>query len=222
VSPWPQRRPVLYLVTDRHRLADASLPSLIGRIAAAIAAGVDALQIRERDLSDRALVDLVRAVVDAARSARAPVLVNDRVDVALAAGAAGVHLRGDSVAAPRVRSMVPAGFIVGRSVHSIAEADAVAGDGGVDYLIFGTVFPSAGKSAGHRVQGESLLAEVCRRVPLPVIAIGGIDAERAPRAAAAGAAGIAAVGEFMSGDEQTMASRVRAMREAFDSGSRLV
>jgi thiamine-phosphate diphosphorylase len=92
---------------------------------------------------------------------------------------------------------VPAGFILGRSVHSLAEIDAAVADGACDYLMFGTVFPSAGKPAGHPVAGLDALREACRRSPLPVIAIGGIDRSRLAEIEQSGAAGFAAVGMFV-------------------------
>jgi thiamine-phosphate pyrophosphorylase len=161
-----------------------------------VSRGAAVVQLRERDLPDAALFDLVRQTL-AALDGRAAVLVNDRTDVALAAGAAGVHLRGDSPAASRVRRIVPAGFVVGRSVHTLAEIDAAVADGGCDYLMFGTVFASAGKPPDHPVAGLDTLADACRRSPLPVIAIGGMTPDREADVAQAGAAGLAAVGWFM-------------------------
>jgi thiamine-phosphate pyrophosphorylase len=96
--------------------------------------------------------------------------------------------------------MAPAGFLIGRSVHSLGEMEEAvdaAGGGGCDYLTFGTVFRSAGKPDRHTVEGLAALAEVCARSPLPVIAIGGMTAERVDAVEKAGAAGFAAVGMFM-------------------------
>jgi thiamine-phosphate pyrophosphorylase len=222
VSAWAGRRPILYFVTDRSRVPGRSTAELLVRIRIAVRAGIDVVQIRERDLSDRALADLVRGAVALTRNAPVHVMVNDRFDVAVACGADGVHLRGDSVGADRIRGVAPPGFLIGRSVHSRAEADAVVRSGGCDYLMFGTVYPSAGKPAGHPVAGEAALAEVCRAVSLPVIAIGGIDEPHSAAIAAAGAAGIAAIGAFTSDDESALTARVRAMRHAFDSRSPLV
>jgi thiamine-phosphate pyrophosphorylase len=184
---------IRHLVTDRRRFGlDAD--RLVARVAAAATHGIDVVQIRERDLSDRALVSLVRAMRAALDGAGARVVVNDRADVALAAGAAGVHLPSDSVPASRIRRIVPSGFTIGRSVHSLAEIDDAVRDGACDYLIFGTVFPSAGKGPGHPVAGIDGLAAACRRATIPVIAIGGMSDARAAEIAAAGAAGLAAVG----------------------------
>ena len=185
-----------HFVTDRRRFG-LSIDALVDRAAAAARLGVTAIQVRERDLADRDLLALVRRIRREIGAAAPAVLVNDRVDVAIAAAAAGVHLRGDSVAGSRVRVMAPAGFIIGRSVHDLAEVDAAAADGACDYLLFGTVFPSAGKPAGHRIAGIQALREACRRSPIPVIAIGGVDPTRVAELEAAGAAGFAGVGMFM-------------------------
>ena len=187
---------IRHFVTDRRRFG-LTPDALVEKAVAAVRRGADVIQIRERDLSDRVLVDVVRRVTAAVRDSATRVLVNDRIDVALAAGAAGVHLRGDSPPAARVRAMVPPGFVIGRSVHSAEEIDAAIAGGGCDYLMFGTVFVSDGKPAGHRVAGLAALADACRRSPLPVIAIGGMTPEREADVARAGAAGLAAVGWFM-------------------------
>jgi thiamine-phosphate pyrophosphorylase len=185
-----------HLVTDRRRFG-LSVDALIDRLTDVARRGVTTIQIRERDLPDRDLVALVRRVLDAVAATPAAVIVNDRVDVALAAGARGVHLRGDSVPGARVRRIVPAGFLIGQSVHSVAEVDRVVTEGGCDYLFFGTVFPSAGKSAGQAVAGVEALREACGRSPLPIMAIGGVDESRLAIVENAGAAGFAAVGMFM-------------------------
>jgi thiamine-phosphate pyrophosphorylase len=138
---------VLCLVSDRRAIGGRALVQLVGEAARA---GVDLIQIRERDLDDGALVALARAAVAAVHGTSARVIVNDRTDVALAAGAAGVHLRSDSIPPRRARAMAGDGFLVGRSVHDEAEAAAVDAEGGCDYLIFGTVFPSSSKPAGSR------------------------------------------------------------------------
>jgi thiamine-phosphate pyrophosphorylase len=186
------KRPLLCLVTDRR----ATRRPLLEVIREAAHAGVDLIQIRERDLEARELLALTRAAVAAAAGTPAKVLVNDRVDVALAAGAAGVHLRADSFRAADVRTLAPAAFVVGRSVHGEDEAATIEAAGGCDYLIFGTVFPSATKSPGHPAAGLTALRSVCARVRLPVLAIGGVSVERAADVAAAGAAGIAGIGLF--------------------------
>jgi thiamine-phosphate pyrophosphorylase len=209
-------RPIVCLVTagTLRRGHDATRP-ILETLQRAARAGVDLIHIRERDLDDRSLLTLVRAAVRSVESTRARIVVNDRVDIALTAGAAGVHLRGDSVAASEVRRIVPSGFIVGRSVHDEAEAAAVAADGGCDYLTFGTVFPSGSKPEGHRSAGVDALRRVAARVTMPVLAIGGISVEDAPAIAAAGAGGIAAIGLFAR--SPALAADVARVRRAFDT-----
>jgi thiamine-phosphate pyrophosphorylase len=187
---------IRHFVTDRRRFGLTAV-ALVDKAAAAADRGANVIQIRERDLSDADLIDLVERVMAAVRERGARVFVNDRVDVAIAAGAAGVHLRGDSPPAWRVRAIAPAGFTIGRSVHSLEEIDAAIRGGGCDYLMFGTVFPSAGKLDRHPVAGLDRLAEACRLSTLPVIAIGGMTREREVEIALAGAAGLAGVGLFM-------------------------
>ena len=192
-----------HFVTDRRRY-HLSADDLLPRVANAVRAGADVIQIRERDLPDRQLAGLVRRIVASTAGSGALVLVNDRADIAIASGAAGVHLRGDSAPASRIRAgfaaaaaKARAGFLIGRSVHSLADVDAAIADGGCDYLMFGTVFASAGKPDGHPVAGLDGLAAACARAPLPVIAIGGVTADRIDAVRRSGAAGFAAVDLFM-------------------------
>ena len=187
--------PVVCLITDRRRLGSSWQTALVVRVRAAARAGVHLVQVRERDLEGGALARLVSACVEAVRGTRTRILVNDRLDVALAAGAHGVHLRRDSFAAPRVHACVPAPFLVGRSVHSVADAVATTRAGGIDYLIFGTVFSSTSKPGGGTA-GLGALAAVTAATPIPVLAVGGMTVERARDAVAAGAAGIAAISMF--------------------------
>jgi len=99
-------------------------------------------------------------------------------------------------------------------VHGAAHAETVAAEGGCDYLLFGTIYPSASKP-GHRGAGVDALLEVCRRVPLPVLAIGGVDESRTAAIAATGAAGVAAIGAFITDGGTALTARVRAMRQSF-------
>ena len=209
MDPGPLTPPVLCLVTP-----GTSSPDL-DTIREAARAGVDVIQVREPRLDDRTLVALVRAAIATVAGSGARVVVNDRLDVALAARADGVHLRGDSMAAADVRTLAPAGFIVGRSVHGVAEAVEVERGGGCDYLVFGTVFESASKPPGHPAAGVDALGRVCAAVTLPVLAIGGVTLANADRVAAAGASGIAAIGLFAG--RERVAGTVRAVRRLFDT-----
>jgi thiamine-phosphate pyrophosphorylase len=191
---------VLCLVTDRRRLCSETVAfevarrRLIDQAKWAIKSNVDLIQVRERDLEAADLARLVGDLVGVSRGSGTRVVVNDRVDVALACGADGVHLRRDSVRAQAVRTIAPPGFLVGRSVHGPAEAE---GAGPVDYLIAGTVFPTPSKPAATPTLGLDGLAEVVRTVPIPVLAIGGITRDRLDEVATTGAAGVAGIGLFI-------------------------
>ncbi len=164
----------------------------------AVEAQVDVVHIRERDLDAGKLAALVREAVAIARGTRSRVIVNDRLDVALACGAGGVHLRGDSVPPAAVRRSVPSGFLIGRSVRSVEEAVVAAPH--VDYLVAGTVWPSESKSRRHALLGTMGLAAIARSVNVPVLAIGGVEISRVAAVAASGAAGAAAIGLFLAPD----------------------
>jgi thiamine-phosphate pyrophosphorylase len=207
------RLPAICLVTRaRGGARSAERAALLDRLAQAADAGVTLVQVRERQFDDRDLRLFVEQVIARVRPAGTQVLVNDRTDIALAAGADGVHLKSHAAPAADVRRIVPDGFLIGRSIHSEIEAAAIEAAGGCDYLLFGTVFPSASKPAAHPVAGVEALAAVCGRVGLPVLAIGGITPERARAVAAAGAAGIAAISLFT--DTGDPAAAVRALRDA--------
>jgi thiamine-phosphate pyrophosphorylase len=198
----PTRDFTLCCVTDRKALsgaADEQLRLLLEKIEAAGHAGVDWIQIREKDLSGRVLMELVR---DAIR--RVPpncrVVVNDRLDVACAVGAAGVHLGEQSLPVPEAKRLVAernigSDFLLGISTHSLQAAQTAQANG-ADYIIFGPVFPTPSKLAYGLPQGVEKLAEVCRRVLIPVLAIGGITPLNAQQCMKAGASGIAAIRLF--------------------------
>ena len=186
--------------------------ALLARLKGAAAAGAAFIQVRERQLSDRALVAFVRELVECTRDSDCRVMVNDRPDIAIAAGAAGVHLKERSLAVADVRRIVPGAFIVGHSVHTETDAEAVEEAGGCDYLLFGTVFPSASKPDEHPIAGIDALRRVCERVSLPVLAIGGINTDRASSVAAAGAAGAAGISLFSEATD--MGAAVRALQAA--------
>ena len=193
---------------------------LVEHIAAAARAGVHLIQIRERDLDARDLTRVAAAAVEAVRGTATRILVNDRTDVALASGAHGVHLRGASAPARRIRAIVPQGFLIGQSVHSREEADRAAAGGGLDYLMFGTVFETASKP-GVRAAGPARLAAIARGRPLPVLAIGGITISRMAEVAETGAAGVAAIGLFGDLPADRLQVVVRQASLAFDTLSRV-
>lgn len=196
---------VLCYVTDRHLLGEAA-PSdaLLRHIENAASAGIDWIQIREKDISTRELVDLTRRAIVSTHGMSIPntprIIVNDRIDVALATGAAGVHLSAGSIppadAVPWLRAgNAPANFSVGLSCHSIAEALA-AEQACVDYIFFGPVYDTPSKTIFGAPQGLDKLAELRSRIRVPVLAIGGITEANVPACINAGAAGIAAIRLF--------------------------
>ena len=191
---------MICLVTDRRRLAaaGASLAAqgvcLVAQARHAADAGVEWIQMRERDLQAADLAALVTDLLQATRDTSTRLIVNDRLDVAIACGAAGVHLRGDSIPVAMARRLAPSGFLIGRSVHTIQDAIAAAG---ADYLFAGTVFPSASKPAAGPLLGVKGLQAIVAAVTIPVLAIGGIAGDRINEVAAAGAGGFAAIELFM-------------------------
>lgn len=227
-KPTPETNQRKNLNPERHLVGAATLVNLQfpviclitrgegtvrGVVREAASSGIDLVQIREPRLEGGALLPVVREAVDETAHTSCRVLVNDRLDVAIAANAAGVHLRGNSFPAQRVRPLAPAGFLIGRSVHNPEEAAAVTQDGGCDYLIFGTVFESRNKPPGHVVAGLNVLRQVCRATALPVLAVGGISIENAAEVVAAGAQGIAGIDLFRS----SISSTVSRLRQQFDT-----
>jgi thiamine-phosphate pyrophosphorylase len=195
-------KPIVCYVTDRKTSGSAKpTGSLLGAIRAAALAGVDWVQIRERGLPARDLLALARA----ARVEKARIVVNDRLDVALAAGVAGVHLGGASLPTHDVvrwcrSGNAPADFLIGVSCHSIEDVRN-AEEAGASYVFFGPIFDTPSKKAFGPPQGVSRLAEVCRAARIPVIAIGGVNAENGLDCLRAGAAGIAAIRMFQESGE---------------------
>jgi len=199
---------MICLVTDRRRLAAAgSSPAdarrcLIEQVRYAVDAGIDLVQVRERDLEAGPLAELVVDLLGVTRHSSTRVVVNDRIDVAIACGADGVHLRGDSIPVGAARQLAPEGFLIGRSVHGRDEAVA---SGDADYLIAGTVFRSVSKEPSAPLIGIDGLRGIVEAVDRPVLAIGGINEAQVGAVAAAGAAGFAAIGLFMADPGDTHA-----------------
>ena len=214
------------LFSDRD---DEACTRLVEWSIAIAGAGVDILQIRERGLTDACLAALIRRVLIVTAATGLRVLVNDRTDVALATGAAGVHLPASSPASATVRRVVRPGMLIGRSVHEGADTRLAARTAGSDYLTFGTVFQSSNKPADHHPVGVAALRRACTATSLPVLAIGGVTLARAQEVARAGAAGVAAIGLFIDpwldgGTTQARAARladtVAALRATFGAHPR--
>jgi thiamine-phosphate pyrophosphorylase len=190
----------LYLVTDRRLVSH--LPSAVRAALSGIPPGTAAVQLREKDLPAARLLELARELVPICNAASAPLLVNDRADVALAAGADGVHLPSGGLPVAQARSLLGRGKLVGVSCHAPAEI-AEAHAAGADFAIFGPVWDSPGKIA----QGLAALKEAVRASPLPVLAIGGVTAETASLARDAGAAGVACIRAVLGTADPAAAAR---------------
>lgn len=177
-----------HLVTDPRPDRDplAALP-------AALDAGVDVVQVRVKEATDRRALALVEAVLALCRPFGARCIVDDRVDVALAAGAHGVHLGADDLPVAAARALAGPDLLIGATVRDPAAAAAAAGEG-ASYLGVGPAFPTSTKAGLPAPIGVDGVAAVCAAVDVPVIAIGGVTAERVGPLLAAGAHGVAVVG----------------------------
>ncbi|HEY7433493.1 MAG TPA: thiamine phosphate synthase [Methylomirabilota bacterium] len=179
----------LYLITDR---ATSPRPPA-DVVEECLAAGLRAVQLREKDLEARELLALADTLREATRHHGARLIVNDRADVALAARADGVQRTHASLPVSALRAITPPGFLVGASVHSEAEARDAAAQG-ADFIVFGPVYDTPSKRRYGPPQGLAALEAVARAVDRPVLAVGGLTPERVAEALAAGAAGVAVIG----------------------------
>ena len=198
LARWP--RQVLMLVTDRTQCGDRPLAEVV---AEAVEGGVNAVQLREKDLPAGELLALARQLRGVCGT-RALLLVNERVDVALLSGADGVHLGEKSLPVAAVRQLLPPTMRVGRSVHSVNAARQAEQDG-ADYLLAGTIFASP----SHRdvvPAGVELLKNLTSRVNIPVVAIGGIDADNQEECLRAGAAGVAVISAIFCAENPRQAA----------------
>jgi thiamine-phosphate pyrophosphorylase len=180
-----------YYITDRHALG--GIEPLIANIARRLVKGIEMVQLRERDLPVRDQLALARRVRALENPWGARILINDRLDVALAAGLDGVHLRGDSPEPALLRASTPKGFLFGVSCHSLSDVERAAS---ADFAVLGPVFESLSKAGYGPVIGLDGLAKARAASPLPVYALGGITAANAQACIDAGAAGIAAITMF--------------------------
>ncbi|HLB29217.1 MAG TPA: thiamine phosphate synthase [Dehalococcoidia bacterium] len=200
--------PCLMLVTDRRACKGRSLVNLV---AAAVAGGVDAVQLREKDLPSGELWELAHKLRTVTRK-RAILLINDRLDVALAVGADGVHLPEDGLPEVAARKLGGPDLLIGRSVHSVERARQAA-QGGADYLVVGPIFPTA-SHPGIAPAGPDLLTEIRQAVsvgahgdaPL-LLAIGGISRDNVAQVVAAGARGCAVISAILGAPDPRRAAR---------------
>jgi len=189
----------LIAITDNVRDGEEGL---LHRASDAVRGGATCVQLRLKNVAAR---DLVRLAQELAHALDVPVIVNDRADVAIAAGAAGVHLGPDDVPTEAVRKIAPPGFIIGVSVGAEAETGNAAA---ADYVGIGPFFPTPSKNDAGAAIGARRFAELARLVGLPAVAVGGITADNAKEAIQAGAAGVAAIGAIFGASNPYEAARL--------------
>ncbi|MDQ1290986.1 MAG: Thiamine-phosphate synthase [Nitrospirota bacterium] len=187
----------LLLVTDRSLVRGRSLQSAIRE---SVDAGVSAIQLRERDLPTRQLLSLARQIHAMARDRAVPLIINDRVDMAVALDLDGVHLRASSFPVSAARRVVGKHRLIGVSTHSVEDVRQ-AGDEGADYVILGPIFETPSKREFGEPLGLAVLADACRHSSVPVFAIGGITRERIESARDAGASGVAVIGGILGRED---------------------
>jgi thiamine-phosphate pyrophosphorylase len=193
-------QPVSYLITSGATNVQTTPSSkefvdVLKVVTAAVAAKVSLIQLREKRLSARVLFELTAQAAQITRNSETRLLVNDRADIARAAGAAGVHLSTRSLDANVIRRTFGPNFLIGVSTHTIAEARAARDH--ADFAVFGPIFRTESKKAYGAPQGVAKLAEVAREVaPFPILALGGIGLDQLAECREAGACGIAAIGIY--------------------------
>jgi thiamine-phosphate pyrophosphorylase len=195
--------PRLYVVTDRQQTAGRPLEEVV---AAAARGGAGMVQLREKDLTARELYDLGARLQSLLAPHGIPLLINDRLDVAQALDAAGVHLAGHSLSPSHARRVLGPDKLLGVSTHSLRDARQVMREG-VDFIVFGPVFDTPSKRPYGAPQGLQRLAEVVAHVTCPVIAIGGIDTDNLPRVLQTGAHGVAMIRAVLAAPDPCQAAR---------------
>jgi thiamine-phosphate pyrophosphorylase len=193
----------LYVVTDRQLTGGRPLRLVVE---AALRGGTRAVQLREKDLPPRELYPLALEMRQLTQTYGARLLINDRVDVALAVNADGVHLTTTSLPASIARQVLGPGRLIGVSTHTLAEAQAAAEEG-ADFLVFGPVFFTPSKAPYGQPVGVDALRAVRAAVELPILAIGGIKKANLDQVIGAGADGIAVISAIISADDPTAASQ---------------
>jgi thiamine-phosphate pyrophosphorylase len=202
-------RPIVYVITNGQATVeyfDEAAIQIVGLIEAAVDENVALFQIREKLLTGKQLFELTSMCAQATRGTSTKLLVNDRADIAAAAGADGVHLTETSIPVAVVRKAFGDKLLIGKSVHSAEKAIAASRDG-ADFAIYGPVFDTPGK--GEAVGIESL-AQTCSIVaPFPVIGLGGIDVSNCKAVVHTGAAGVAGIRSFS--DREALLSIITAL-----------
>jgi len=192
----------LYIVTDRSQTGGRPLEEVL---VAALQGGAKAIQLREKDLSVRALYELVERLLPIVRSKGARLLVNDRVDLAMALPVDGVHLARTSLPPAEARALLGATRLIGVSCHTVEEA--IEAEQGADFVVLGPLFPTPSKTAYGAPVGLDRLREIERQVRLPILGIGGITVSNASEVIAAGADGVASISAVMAAADPADAVR---------------
>lgn len=204
----------LYAITDRRALPAGV--TLAQAVEAALDGGVTCLQLREKTASAGEILTLARTLLPLCRARKVPLLINDRVDIALAAGADGVHLGQDDLPLPEARALLGPDRILGATAHTVEEALRAQAEG-ADYLGVGAMFPTGSKTDTVPTSADTLKA-ICAAVSIPVVAIGGVNARNLPTLAGTGIAGAAVVSAIFSQSDLTAAART--LRTAADLAAR--
>ncbi len=213
----PQRHVLIYLITNGQTTAATTPASkefaeILELARAAVAARIDLVQIREKNLNVSVLYELARAASAITSASETKLLINDRADVAASAGADGVHLTASSLGAGVIREAFGSEFVIGVSTHSTAEAVAAQREG-ADFAVFGPVFETDSKKQyGPPLGLESLTAVTTEVAPFPILALGGITASLASACIEAGARGVAGISMFE--DTDRLSETVSAIRSA--------
>ncbi|HYR60536.1 MAG TPA: thiamine phosphate synthase [Nitrospiraceae bacterium] len=193
----------LLVVTDRHQTNGRPLVSLLQRV---LTAGAPAIQLRERDISTRELVTLAREAQAVTASRRSQLLINDRIDVALALEGVGVHLRGNSLPVSVARQLLGVQRLLGVSVHAVEEVLSAQSQG-ADYIVLGPIYETPSKQMFGPPLGIHTLEKACRLVRIPIIGIGGVTVARAREMRRAGAFGVAVITAVLGAADVESATR---------------
>jgi thiamine-phosphate pyrophosphorylase len=193
----------LYLVTDRHQTGGRDLFEVLGQV---LAAGVRAIQLREKDLNALETYRLAERLLAMTRKAGAALMINDRVDIALALGADGIQLTRKSLPPEDVRALVGSRMQIGVSCHSLEDVREAA-DGGADFLVLGPVYATPSKTSYGLPHTPAILRQARDICSLPILAIGGITASQVPEIVQAGADGVAAISAVLAAPDPAAATR---------------
>ena len=195
--------PRLYLLTDRKQTLYRSLPSVVSQ---AVEAGARMVQIREKDLETRDLIALSHRLLPLIRQHQGIILLNDRIDLVIALGVDGVHLRAESLSVSIARGLLGTGRLIGISTHSVEEARVAEGEG-ADLIVLGPIFDTPSKRSYGPPLGVQVLHEACRTIRVPIYAIGGMTPTRISQVLSSGAYGVAVISSILHAPSISVSTR---------------